>query len=131
MAYKVLVVDDEPQIHTFMRISLEAEGFEYISATSIATALKQYQSHQPHLIVLDLGLPDGDGIELLHALVDQGHTVVVIEHHPDVIAEADWVLEIGPEGGNAGGQVVAATTPEQVVKLGTATGKALAPVLAR
>ncbi len=57
MAYKVLVVDDEPQIHTFMRISLEAEGFEYISATSIATALKQYQSHQPHLIVLDLACP--------------------------------------------------------------------------
>ncbi|MGL5489197.1 MAG: DNA-binding response regulator, partial [Shewanella sp.] len=44
MAYKVLVVDDESQIHTFMRISLEAEGFEYIGATSIPAALKQYRS---------------------------------------------------------------------------------------
>ncbi|MDR6964958.1 response regulator transcription factor [Shewanella putrefaciens] len=68
MAYKVLVVDDEAQIHTFMRISLEAEGFEYIGASSITTALAQYQAQQPHVLILDLGLPDGDGIELLQIL---------------------------------------------------------------
>jgi excinuclease ABC subunit A len=57
--------------------------------------------------------------------------VVVIEHDLDVIAEADWVLDLGPEGGNGGGRVVAAATPEEVVRLGTHTGVALRAVLAR
>ncbi|MGL4579947.1 MAG: response regulator transcription factor [Shewanella xiamenensis] len=95
MAYKVLVVDDEPQIHTFMRISLEAEGFEYLSATSIATALKQYRSHQPHLIVLDLGLPDGDGIELLHGLRQQDKTPVLVLTARDQEEEKIRLLEAG------------------------------------
>jgi excinuclease ABC subunit A len=56
---------------------------------------------------------------------------VVIEHDLDVIAEADWIIDLGPDGGNAGGRIVAATTPEDVVRLGTHTGVALAPVLAR
>jgi excinuclease ABC subunit A len=57
--------------------------------------------------------------------------VVVIEHDLDVIAEADWVIDLGPEGGQGGGRVVAAASPEQVVRLGTHTGRALKPVLAR
>ncbi len=70
-------------------------------------------------------------IRVLHRLVDGGHSVVVIEHDLDVIAEADWVVDLGPEGGNQGGNVVAAGTPEAVVKSGSHTGVALAPVLAR
>ena len=64
-------------------------------------------------------------------MVDGGHSVVVIEHDLDVIAEADWVIDLGPNGGKDGGQVVAAATPEVVVALGTHTGVALRSVLAR
>jgi len=56
---------------------------------------------------------------------------VVIEHDLDVIAEADWVIDLGPDGGKAGGRVVASATPEAVAQLGTPTGMALRPVLAR
>jgi len=70
-------------------------------------------------------------IRVLHRLVDGGHSVVVIEHDLDVIAEADWVIDLGPEGGTAGGTVVCAGTPELLVQRGTHTGRALAPVLAR
>jgi excinuclease ABC subunit A len=48
--------------------------------------------------------------------VDEGHTVVVIEHHPDVFAEADYIVDIGPEAGEHGGQLVACGTPEEVAK---------------
>ncbi len=55
-------------------------------------------------------------LDLLHRLADEGHTVVVIEHHPDVFAEADYLIDIGPEAGAEGGRLVAAGTPEQVAQ---------------
>ena len=103
-----------------------------------ARRLTRHGTKAPHtLYVLDeptVGLHMADVEKLakvLHRLVDAGHSVVVIEHDLDVIAEADWVIDLGPDGGNAGGRVVAACTPEDVVKLGTHTGVALAHVLAR
>jgi len=71
-------------------------------------------------------------LEVLHALVDQGNTVVVIEHNLDVIKTADWVLDLGPEGGVKGGEIVAQGTPETVAKAkGSFTGQYLAPLLER
>ncbi len=54
-------------------------------------------------------------LEVLHELVEQGNTVVVIEHNLEVIKTADWVLDLGPEGGDGGGELVAAGTPEDIV----------------
>jgi len=55
-------------------------------------------------------------LEVLHALVDRGNTMIVIEHNLDVIKTADWIVDMGPEGGDKGGTVVAAGTPKQVAK---------------
>jgi excinuclease ABC subunit A len=71
-------------------------------------------------------------LEVLHELVDNGNTVVVIEHNLEVIKTADWIIDLGPEGGDAGGEIVAAGTPEKIAATKKSyTGQFLAPVLAR
>jgi excinuclease ABC subunit A len=69
-------------------------------------------------------------LEVLHRLVDKGNTVVVIEHNLDVVKTADWVIDLGPEGGDRGGRLVAAGSPELVAKAGSShTGRFLRKVL--
>ncbi|WP_250476251.1 MULTISPECIES: excinuclease ABC subunit UvrA [unclassified Caballeronia] len=71
-------------------------------------------------------------LEVIHRLRDQGNTVVIIEHNLDVIKTADWVIDLGPEGGAGGGQIIAQGTPEQVAKSKSSfTGRYLAPLLQR
>ncbi|WP_182285556.1 excinuclease ABC subunit UvrA [Comamonas testosteroni] len=117
----------------------EAQRIKLVTElTKVRDDIGRRGQKSPHtLYVLDeptvgLHMADVDKlIHVLHRLVDGGHSVVVIEHDLDVIAEADWIIDLGPEGGKDGGRIVATGTPEELVKIGTHTGKALAPVLAR
>jgi excinuclease ABC subunit A len=91
-----------------------------------------------HLFILDeptTGLHLDDVRKLLvvlNRLVDAGNTVLVVEHHLDVIKTADWVVDLGPEAGSAGGELVAEGTPEQIVQVGASyTGKFLRELLPR
>lgn len=69
-------------------------------------------------------------MEVLHRLVDQGNTVLIIEHNLEVIKTADWIIDIGPEGGSGGGEIVAAGTPEEIIKSPKShTGRYLGTIL--
>jgi excinuclease ABC subunit A len=71
-------------------------------------------------------------LEVLHELVDQGNTVIVIEHNLEVIKTADWVIDIGPEGGDGGGEILATGAPEAIIEVESShTGRFLKPVLSR
>jgi len=71
-------------------------------------------------------------LEVLNRLVDNGNTVLVIEHNLDVIKTADWIIDLGPDGGNRGGMIVAAGTPEDVAEVASSnTGQFLRPLLTR
>jgi len=68
-------------------------------------------------------------LEVLNSLIDRGHSVIAIEHNPDVVARADWIIDMGPEAGDRGGRIVAQGTPEDVAKSPTHTGAVLARIL--
>ena len=97
----------------------------------LASELTAGMAHEPTVYVLDepttgLHLSDvGRLVKVLDRLVDRGDTLVIVEHHPDVIANADWVVELGPEAGDQGGTIVFEGDPSALRKKKTATGKAL------
>jgi excinuclease ABC subunit A len=69
-------------------------------------------------------------LEVIFSLREQGNTILIIEHNLDVIKTADWIIDMGPEGGSSGGEVIAEGSPEAVVKVkGSFTGKYLKPLL--
>ncbi|HIH2622185.1 TPA: excinuclease ABC subunit UvrA [Burkholderia cenocepacia] len=118
----------------------EAQRIKLVTElTKVRDDITRRGQKAPHtLYVLDeptVGLHMADVaklIRVLHRLVDAGHSVVVIEHDLDVIAEADWIIDLGPEGGVGGGTIVAAAPPEALAKVSAShTGQALKPVLAR
>ena len=93
--------------------------------------------HDPELLILDeptTGLHFHDIQQLLnvlHRLRDHGNTVVVIEHNLDVIKTADWIVDLGPEGGSGGGEIIAEGTPEDVASAKRShTGRFLAEIVA-
>src|SRR6185295_14904561 len=98
----------------------------------IATELSTLQRSKHTVYILDepttgLHLADVERLlQSLNRLVDAGHTVILIEHHLDVIKTADWVIDLGPEGGHAGGEIVATGTPEAIARVKASyTGKFL------
>ncbi|TAL74621.1 MAG: excinuclease ABC subunit UvrA [Rhodanobacter sp.] len=131
--------------------TLHAVGLDYIKLGQSATTLSGGEAQRVKLskelsrrdtghtlYILDepttgLHFHDIDQLlDVLHQLVEQGNTVVVIEHNLDVIKTADWIVDLGPEGGDGGGRIIAQGTPETVAATpGSYTGQFLAPLLAK
>jgi excinuclease ABC subunit A len=108
----------------------EAQRIKLVTELAQAASGVLYVLDEP---TVGLHMADvGKLVRVLHRLVGQGNTVVVIEHNLDVVAEADWVVDLGPEGGDGGGRVVAEGTPETVARRGgrSHTARFLAPFLA-
>ena len=139
------LLENIPQIHQKLSTLVEV-GLGYVQLGQSATTLSGGEAQRIKLArelskrqtgrtlyILDeptTGLHFDDVrklLDVLQRLVDNGNTVLIIEHHLDVIKQADWVLDLGPEGGEAGGRIVAQGTPEQVAKVRKSyTGQALA-----
>jgi len=140
--------EDIPWLHDRLRI-LEEVGLGYLELGQSATTLSGGEAQRVKLGA-ELGKPDTrktlylldepttglhfadveNLLKVLERLVDRGNTVVVIEHNLDVIKTADWVIDLGPEGGDGGGRVIATGTPEDIATVPEShTGQFLAPIL--
>ena len=103
-------------------------------ATSPA-AMTRSAGRSRTLFVLDeptTGLHPADTLKLLDALnslLDLGHSLIVIEHSPEIMACADWIIDLGPGAGDEGGRIVGEGTPEEIARLNTPTGRVLKAVL--
>jgi excinuclease ABC subunit A len=135
-------------IHRYLKTLVEV-GLGYVRLGQSATTLSggeaqrvklatelQRRSNGRSIYVLDeptTGLHFEDVrklLEVLNGLVDKGNTVIVIEHNLDVIKSADWVIDLGPEGGSGGGEILATGTPEQIARVEEShTGQFLAEIL--
>jgi excinuclease ABC subunit A len=144
----ISLFENQPRIHHKL-VTLNDVGLGYIHLGQSATTLSGGEAQRVKLAtelsrrdtgrtlyILDeptTGLHFEDVrvlLDVLHKLVDRGNTVLVIEHNLDVIKTADWIVDLGPEGGSGGGQIVAAGTPEDVAKVkGSHTGFYLKKVL--
>jgi excinuclease ABC subunit A len=142
------VLENFPQIHQKLKTLVDV-GLGYIQLGQSATTLSGGEAQRMKLArelsrrqtgrtlyILDeptTGLHFDDVKKLLHVLnrlVDVGNTVLIIEHQLDVIKQADWVIDLGPEGGEAGGRIVAQGTPEQIARNKKSyTGQVLTRVL--
>jgi excinuclease ABC subunit A len=142
--------ENQPRIHQKLQTLMDV-GLGYIHLGQSATTLSGGEAQRVKLAtelskrdtgrtfyILDeptTGLHFEDVrllLEVLHRLVDRGNTVLVIEHNLDVIKTADWIVDLGPEGGDRGGSIVAAGTPEQVAQVDASyTGQYLKPLLLR
>ena len=142
--------ENQPRIHQKLQTLMDV-GLGYIHLGQSATTLSGGEAQRVKLAtelskrdtgrtfyILDeptTGLHFEDVrllLEVLHRLVDRGNTVLVIEHNLDVIKTADWIIDLGPEGGDRGGAIVAAGTPEQVATIEASyTGQYLRHLLPR
>lgn len=140
--------ENHPKVNRALKV-LNAVGLGYIKLGQPATTLSGGEAQRmklsrelskstkgPTLYVLDeptTGLHFEDInilLKALNKLIDQGHSLLIIEHNLDVIKTADWVIDLGPEGGKGGGEIVAEGTPEEVAKVkGSFTGKYLSKAL--
>ncbi|WP_165074072.1 excinuclease ABC subunit UvrA [Paludisphaera rhizosphaerae] len=115
----------------------EAQRLKLAAFLGGSTAALNRAGNVAHtLFILDeptAGLHPADMVRLIDSLsnlVDRGHSVLVVEHSPEIMAAADWIVDLGPDAGEGGGRIVAQGTPEEVAKSGTATGEVLAKALA-
>ncbi len=140
--------ENHPKIHRILQ-TLHDVGLDYIKLGQSALTLSGGEAQRVKLAkelsrmatgrtiyVLDeptTGLHFADIqrlLDVLHRLVDAGNTVVIIEHNLDVIKTADWIIDLGPEGGDEGGEIVAVGNPESIARVaGSHTGQFLSRVL--